>query len=599
MDIKRIRNFAIIAHIDHGKSTLADGLMELTQAIDERDKKSQFLDSMDIERERGITIKAQTVCLNYNDKDGCSYQLNLIDTPGHVDFSYEVSRSLSACEGALLVVDASQGVEAQTLAHATLAMANNLKLIPILNKVDLPSADIQQVSEQLNHLMGFSPEEILTISAKKKEGLETVLSSIVEKIPPPADSGETALRALIFDSWFDSYQGVVALCCIKSGQAKKGDKVFFMDSGLECEILKMGVFSPYPQGRKTLSTGEVGFIICGVKDIRKVKVGDTLTHQLNPAKEPLEGFKKLTPMVFSGVYPVDSGDFEWLKKSFEKLSLNDSSLVYETESSPALGFGFRCGFLGLLHLEIVQERLEREFNLNLIVTAPSVVYHVYLQSGKMKAIENPSHFPDFAQIDHIEEPYVSLSVYTSSESIGAVLKLCESKRGEQKRMEYLSSSRVMIEYELPLCEIVIDFHDRLKSASKGYASMEYEPCGFRSSRLLKLDILIDGDVIDALSLIVHHSQAESRGRQIVQKLKKVIPRQQYPIALQAGIGSKIIARETISAFRKDVTAKLYGGDVTRKRKLLEKQKKGKKRMKAVGRLSIPQEAFLAVLKTDE
>lgn len=599
MNVQNIRNFSIIAHIDHGKSTLADGLMSLTGAVEERDKKSQYLDSMDIERERGITIKAQTVCLNYTHQDQQIYQLNLIDTPGHVDFSYEVSRSLSACEGVLLVVDASQGVEAQTLAHAYLALEGNLKIIPVLNKVDLPSADVPQCKKQLMDLMGFQEDEILEISAKTGQGLKQILSTVVEKIPPPSSSSKDHLRALVFDSWFDSYQGVVALCRIKDGKIKQGDVVRFMDSQLECEVLKMGIFSPYVVSKKELSQGEVGFIICGIKDIKQIRVGDTVTHKSRPAEEPLAGFKKLKPMVYSGVYPISSDDFAHLKKALEKLSLNDSALAFDMETSPALGFGFRCGFLGLLHLEIVQERLEREFNLSLVVTAPSVIYQVFLTNGQVEEIENPSHLPDFSKIEKMKEPFVRLSIHTPSESIGAVLKLCEYNRGEQIRMEYLAKDRVIIEYRIPLAEVVTDFHDQLKSVSRGYASMEYEWEGYKESRLVKLDILLNGEVLDALSLIAHKEKSLSRGREIVKRLKKIIPRQQYPIALQAAIGGKIIARETISAYRKDVTAKLYGGDVTRKRKLLEKQKRGKKRMKEFGKISIPQEAFMAVLKSGE
>jgi len=600
MSVQNIRNFSIIAHIDHGKSTLADGLMNLTGAIEEKDKKSQYLDSMDIERERGITIKAQTVCLKYKHQDRQTYQLNLIDTPGHVDFSYEVSRSLSACEGALLVVDASQGVEAQTLAHAYLALAGDLKIIPVLNKVDLPSADVSQCKKQLMDLMGFHEDEFLEISAKSGKGVEQVLSAVVEKIPPPRSSfPEARLRALIFDSWFDSYQGVVALCRVQDGRVRRGDVVRFMSSQLECEVLKMGIFSPYVVSRKELSQGEVGFIICGVKDIKQIRVGDTLTHKIYPAEKPLEGFKKLKPMVYSGVYPVSSDDFADLKKALEKLSLNDSALAFDMETSPALGFGFRCGFLGLLHLEIVQERLEREFNLDLVVTAPSVIYQVFLTNGQVEEIENPSDLPDFSKIEKMKEPVVRLSVHAPSESIGAILKLCEHSRGEQIRMEYLAKDRVIIEYRVPLAEVVTDFHDQLKSASRGYASMEYEWEGYQESRLVKLDILLNGEILDALSLIVHKEKSLSRGREIVKRLKRIIPRQQYPIALQAAIGGRIIARETISAYRKDVTAKLYGGDVTRKRKLLEKQKRGKKRMKEFGKVSIPQEAFMAVLKSRE
>ena len=596
MELKHIRNFSIIAHIDHGKSTLADGLMDITRAIEERDKKSQFLDSMDIERERGITIKAQTVCLNYQHTNQKFYQLNLIDTPGHVDFSYEVSRSLSACEGALLVVDASQGVEAQTLAHAHLAIENNLKLIPVLNKVDLSSARVESIKQQLCDLIGFDENEIVEVSAKNRIGLENVLSAVVERIPPPETSKTSILRALVFDSWFDPYQGVVSLCRVKDGSISKGDSVIFMGTGLECEVLKMGIFSPYSLEKKKLHTGEVGFIISGVKDIKQIRVGDTITHKEPGAKEPLKGFKKVKPMVYSGVYPVDATDFSSLKKALEKLSLNDSALTYEIDSSPALGFGFRCGFLGLLHLEIVQERLEREFNLNLIVTAPSVVYYVYLTNGETEEVENPSHLPDFSKIDKITEPMIRLTIHTPADYIGGVFKLCEYGRGEQVRMEYSTSDRVIIEYNIPLAEVVTDFHDQLKSVSKGYASMEYEWSGYQEAKLVLLDILLNGEKIDALSTIIHKSKSEYKGRKIVKKLKEIIPRKQFPIALQAAIGGRVIARETISAFRKDVTAKLYGGDVTRKRKLLEKQKKGKKRMKEVGQVSIPQEAFMAVLK---
>ncbi len=597
MELKYIRNFSIIAHIDHGKSTLADGLMDITQAIQERDKKSQFLDSMDIERERGITIKAQTVCLHYKHTDGQIYQLNLIDTPGHVDFSYEVSRSLSACEGVLLVVDASQGVEAQTLAHAHLAIENNLKLIPVLNKVDLPSARVEEIKQQLCDLIGFHEDEILEISAKNQVGLEAVLSAVVQRVPSPQTSKKSSvLRALIFDSWFDSYQGVVSLCRVKDGNISKGDSIVFMGTGLECEVLKMGIFSPYPVEKKKLHTGEVGFVISGVKDIKQIRVGDTMTYKENPATEPLKGFKKVKPMVYSGVYPVDASDFALLRKSLEKLSLNDSALTYEMDSSPALGFGFRCGFLGLLHLEIVQERLEREFDLNLIVTAPSVVYQVYLTNGEMEEVENPSHLPDLSKIDKITEPMVRLTIHTPSDHIGGVFKLCEDGRGEQVRMEYSTADRVIIEYNIPLAEVVTDFHDQLKSVSKGYASMEYEWSGYQEAKLVLLDILLNSEKIDALSTILHKDKSEYKGRQIVKKLKEIIPRKQFPIALQAAIGGRVLARETIRAFRKDVTAKLYGGDVTRKRKLLEKQKKGKKRMKEVGQVSIPQEAFMAVLK---
>ncbi len=624
----RIRNFSIIAHIDHGKSTLADCFLEFTKAVDDRQKKEQFLDQMDLERERGITIKAQTVRLSYKAKDGLVYQLNLIDTPGHVDFSYEVSRSLSACEGVLLVVDASQGVEAQTMAHASLALAKELVIIPVLNKIDLPVSQPEEVSCQLEELIGVQKEEIIYASAKEKTGIQDILERVVRDIPPPfvpnkegggsssasttsiknpsvnttpteTHSPPSALRALVFDSWFDSYQGVVILCRVFEGQIKIGDEVRFIQGGKESAVMKLGVFTPFPYNLKELKSGEVGFVITGIKGIKDVIVGDTLTHSHTPDVSPLTGFKKLTRTVFSSLFPSDSNDFVSLKTALEKLALNDSSLIFETENSPALGFGFRCGFLGLLHLEIVQERLEREFNLNLIVTAPSVVYKVWTTGGEMKKLDNPSALPDPSKIQHIEEPFVRVSIHSPSEYAGAILKLCEDKRGEQIRMEYGSRKRMIIEYRLPLSEIVLDFHDRLKSVSRGYASMEYEWMDFAPSKLVKLDILLNGEKVDALSVILHRSKAQKKGRALVKKLKELIPRQQYQVAIQAGIGSKIIARETLSALRKDVTAKLYGGDVTRKQKLLKKQKKGKKRMKAIGKVDVPQSAFMAVLKADD
>lgn len=598
-DQNRIRNFSIIAHIDHGKSTLADGFLEITKAVDERQKKAQFLDRMDLERERGITIKAQTVRLSYKAGDGQLYQLNLIDTPGHVDFSYEVSRSLSACEGVLLVVDASQGVEAQTMAHASLAVAKDLVIIPVLNKIDLASARPEEVSKQLEELVGIKPEDVIYASARNKIGIKNILERIVSDIPSPGGKTAKPLKALVFDSWFDSYQGVVTLCRIMEGKLTVGDEVSFMQGGKKSTVLKLGVFTPFPCNLKELKTGEVGFVITGIKGIKDVIVGDTLTHTESPASFPLEGFKKLKPMVFSGLFPSDSNDFVQLKTALEKLALNDSSLVFETENSPALGFGFRCGFLGLLHLEIIQERLEREFNLQLIVTAPSVVYKVFTKKGEVKTLDNPSVLPDPSEIEQIEEPFVRVSIHTPSEYVGGVLKLCEDKRGEQIRMEYSSGNRMIIEYRLPMSEIVMDFHDRLKSVSRGYASMEYEWMGFAPSRLVKLDILLNGQKVDALSVILHHSKAQKKGRSLTQKLKELIHRQQYQVVIQAAIGSKIIARETLSALRKDVTAKCYGGDITRKRKLLEKQKKGKKRMKAVGKVDVPQSAFMAVLKTDD
>ncbi len=619
----RIRNFSIIAHIDHGKSTLADCFLEFTKAVDERQKKEQFLDQMELERERGITIKAQTVRLSYKAKDGLVYQLNLIDTPGHVDFSYEVSRSLSACEGVLLVVDASQGVEAQTMAHASLALTKDLIIIPVLNKIDLPASQPDEVSLQLEELIGIKKEEIIFVSAKEKIGIQDILERVVRDIPPPSalnlstpenkkSSGnqimdhspsspiaEGFLRALIFDSWFDSYQGVVILCRVVEGRIKVGDEVRFIQGRKESTVLKLGVFTPFPYNLKELKTGEVGFVITGIKGIKDVIVGDTLTHTEAPALSPLAGFKKLKPLVFSSLFPSDSKDFVQLKTALEKLVLNDSSLVFETENSPALGFGFRCGFLGLLHLEIIQERLEREFNLNLIITAPSVIYKVFTKAGEVQKLDNPSALLDPSKIEHIEEPFVRVDIHSPSEYVGGILKLCEERRGEQIRMEYSSGNRMIIEYRLPMSEIVMDFHDRLKSVSRGYASMEYEWMGFSPSELVKLDILLNGEKVDALSVILHRSKAQKKGRALVKKLKELIHRQQYQIAIQAGIGSKIIARETISALRKDVTAKCYGGDITRKRKLLEKQKKGKKRMKAIGKVDVPQSAFMAVLKADD
>ena len=602
----RIRNFSIIAHIDHGKSTLADCFLELTKALSAREQKEQFLDRMDLERERGITIKAQTVRLYHKAKDGLLYQLNLIDTPGHVDFSYEVSRSLSACEGVLLVVDASQGVEAQTMAHASLSVAKNMAIIPVLNKIDLPSARPEEVSQELIELVGVKKEEIICVSAKKKTGIRDILERVISDIPPPKSQAkkalsiqQTSLRALVFDSWFDSYQGVVILCRVMEGKVQQGDSVLLMQGGTKSTVLKLGVFTPFPYYMKELKAGEVGFVVTGLKTIKDVIVGDTLSPADAPANTPLPGFKKLKPMVFSSLFPSDSNDFIPLKNALEKLALNDSSLIFEKENSPALGFGFRCGFLGLLHLEIVQERLEREFHLHLIVTAPSVVYQVFDKKGKAIKIENPSALPDPSKIERIEEPFVRASIHTLSEYVGAVLKLCEEKRGQQIRMEYIPGNKVIIEYRLPMSEIVTDFHDRLKSLSRGYGSMEYEWMDFSPSKLIKLDILLNGEPVDALSLILHHSKAQQKGRALVKKLKELIPRQQYQVAIQAAIGSKIIARETLSAFRKDVTAKLYGGDVTRKRKLLEKQKKGKKRMKAIGKVEVPQSAFMAVLKTDD
>lgn len=598
-DPKLIRNFSIIAHIDHGKSTLADGLLSYTGSVSAREEKAQFLDNMELERERGITIKAQTVRLNYKAQDGQTYQINLIDTPGHVDFSYEVSRSLAACEGAILVVDAAQGVEAQTLANVYLALENNLEIIPVLNKIDLPSADIEGVKKQIEETIGLDTSEAVLASAKERKGIPEILEAIVKKVPPPKADRTAPLRALIFDSWFDSYQGVVILVRVMDGGIKKGDRIQFMSNAQDYEVLKLGVQAPFPVEVAELGAGEVGFMVCGIKDIRDVRVGDTVTTKKSPATEPLSGFKRVKPMVFSGIFPVIASDYEQLKDALEKLVLNDSSLTYEVEKSAALGFGYRCGFLGLLHMEIVQERLEREFGLNLITTAPTVVYRIRTTSGEEFELENPAHMPDPARIEVMQEPFVKVVVHTPSDYIGGILKLCEDKRGIQVKMDFVTDKKVMIEYRIPMNEIVMDFYDRLKSISKGYASMEYELVGFEESDLVKLDVLINGEPVDALSLIVHRSKAQGRGRSLVEKMRELIPRQQYQVAIQAAIGSKIVARETLSALRKDVTAKCYGGDISRKRKLLEKQKEGKKRMKQIGSVELPQEAFLAILKVED
>lgn len=603
MQPDHIRNFSIIAHIDHGKSTLADGLMVKTGAITQREEKAQFLDNMDIERERGITIKAQTVRLNYKAKDGEVYQLNLIDTPGHVDFSYEVSRSLSACEGALLVVDAAQGVEAQTLANVYLALENDLAIQVVINKIDLPSADPEGVKQQIEDAIGLDASGAIPASAKEKKGIDEILEAIVKNIPPPKADRSQPLRALIFDSWFDSYQGVITLCRVMDGAVAKGDRIRFMHTNRDYEVLKLGAFTPGPMILDKLEAGEVGFMICGIKDIRDVRVGDTITHVKSAthqqAETPLPGFKKIQPMVFSGIFPVDSTDFENLKEALDKLTLNDSSLSFEPEKSNALGFGFRCGFLGLLHMEVVQERLEREFNLDLITTAPSVVYRIFTKDGVEVRLENPSDLPDLTKIDRLEEPFAKVTLHTPTEYIGGLLKICEERRGQQIKMEYITDKKVIIQYKLPLNEMVMDFYDKLKSITKGYASMEYELMSYEPSDLVKMDILLNGEPVDALSVIVHRSKADYRGRQLCAKLKELIPRHQFQVAIQAAIGAKIVARETIGALRKDVTAKCYGGDISRKRKLLERQKEGKKRMKQVGSVEVPQEAFLAILRVDE
>lgn len=596
--LEKIRNFSIIAHIDHGKSTLADRLLEVTGTVTKREMKEQLLDKMDLERERGITIKAQPVRLVYKAKNGNEYTLNLIDTPGHVDFGYEVSRSLSACEGALLIVDASQGVEAQTLANVYLALDNDLEIIPVLNKIDLPSSDPDRVKADIEEIIGLDASDAILASAKTGLGTEDVLEAIVNRIPPPRGDEEKALKALIFDSWYDSYQGVIMMVRVFNGVARKGKKIRLMATNKTFEIIEVGAFHPNMRKMDALSPGEVGYVIAGIKELKDTKIGDTITDAAKPTDEPFPGFKELKPMVFSGLYPIDTNQYEDLKDALEKLRLNDSSFTYSPETSVALGFGFRCGFLGLLHMEIIQERLEREFELNLLNTAPSVAYRVTMVKGNILTIQNPVDLPPTQEIDFIEEPFIIASIHTPSEYVGSILTLCQERRGIQKDIKYLTSDRVIVEYELPLNEVVMEFYDRLKSLSKGYASLDYEMADFRRSNLVKLDILINGDPVDALSLIVHKDKAYYRGKEIAEKMKELIPRQMFEVAIQAAIGTKIIARSSVKALRKNVTAKCYGGDITRKRKLLEKQKEGKKRMKQVGRVEVPQEAFLAALKID-
>ena len=597
-DSSLIRNFSIIAHVDHGKSTLADCLMKETGAVTEREAQDQLLDKMDIERERGITVKSQTVRLNYRAKDGREYMLNLIDTPGHVDFTYEVSRSLAACEGALLVVDAAQGVEAQTLANVYMALDNNLEVLPVLNKIDLPSAETDKVCREIEDIIGLDSSNAAMVSAKKGIGIPEVLQQVVDYIPPPSGDSGAPLRALIFDSWFDSYLGIVLMIRIVDGEVHVGDKIRFMATGREYEVFQLGVFTPFPEQREELKLGEVGFLSASIKTIGHTIIGDTITTVGNLDTEPLPGYTEAKSMVFSGIYPVDSEQYEELKEALRKLSLNDSSLSYEMETSAALGFGFRCGFLGLLHMEIAQERLEREFNLQLITTAPSVVYQVHLKKGAVISVDNPSQLPSPIEIEYIEEPYIRARILTPQEYVGGIMKLAQERRGVQSLMEYPAPNRVMIEYEIPLNEIVLDFYDQLKSISKGYASLDYELIDFRKGALVKLDILLNGEMVDALSMIVPRDKAPFRGRELAKKIKEFIPKQMYEVAIQAAIGAKVIARETQGALRKDVTAKCYGGDVTRKRKLLEKQKEGKKRMKRVGSVEVPQEAFMAVLKIE-
>ncbi|OGC06866.1 elongation factor 4 [candidate division WOR-1 bacterium RIFOXYD2_FULL_36_8] len=591
MDIKKIRNFSIIAHIDHGKSTIADRLLEFTGTIDKRNMKEQVLDTMDLERERGITIKAQAIKMEYK-----GYTINLIDTPGHVDFSYEVSRSLAACEGAILIVDATQGIEAQTLANSYLALNSNLTIIPVINKIDLPNAEIEKVTEELQNVFGFKKEEIVLASAKEGIGMEDILESIIKKIPPPQGDEKAPLQALIFDSHYDSYKGVIAYIRIVNGILKTGTKIKMMGTGANYEVIEIGTLRLGFVKKEELTPGEVGYIISGVKNVKECRVGDTITYEKNMAKEPLPGYKPIKSMVFCGFYPINQGDFEHLAEALEKLQLNDAALFFEKETSVALGFGFRCGFLGLLHLEIVQERLEREHNIELIATAPNVIYKISLKNKEPIFIDNPAQFPSPSEIESIEEPYCKLTIFTPSEYIGKLMEITMDKRGEYKGIEYLDPSRAMIHYEIPLSELVSDYHDIMKSASRGYASMDYEPIGYKKADLVKMDVLLNEEPVDALSTIVHREKAYYKGKALVEKLKEVIPRHQFQVPIQASIGSKVIARETKPALRKDVLQKCYGGDVTRKRKLLEKQKEGKKRMKRVGTVDIPQEAFMAVLK---
>ena len=595
--MENIRNFCIIAHIDHGKSTLADRLLEITQTVIGKDMQEQVLDNMDLERERGITIKSHAIQMKYV-QDGVTYALNLIDTPGHVDFSYEVSRAIAACEGALLVVDASQGIQAQTISNLYQAMDNDLVIIPVINKMDLPAAMPEEVKDQIVDLAGCEREDIIEASAKTGTGMETILQRIVERIPPPSGDPEAPLQALIFDSIYNQYRGVLAYFKIINGQIRKGDSVKFFNTRKEYHADEIGVLGLGLVPRETLSTGDVGYIVSGIKESKEVKVGDTITHVDRPCSHAIEGFENVKPMVFAGIYPIDNEDYEDLRDALEKLVLNDASLTYEPESSVALGFGFRCGFLGLLHLEIVQERLDREFEMNVISTVPNVFYHVYTKKGARVDVYNPSGLPDPTEIDYIEEPYIQAQVISLPEYIGVIMKLCLDKRGELKSQVYLTTDRVELSFELPLAEIVFDFYDRLKSISRGYASFDYFQLGFKPAKLVRLDILLNGETVDALSTLIHHENAYRFGRRMCEKLKELIPRQQFDIAIQAAIGGKIIARETVKAFRKDVTAKCYGGDITRKRKLLEKQKKGKKKMKQVGNVEVPQTAFLAVLKLD-
>ncbi|HEX8560983.1 MAG TPA: translation elongation factor 4 [Pyrinomonadaceae bacterium] len=599
MNPERIRNFSIIAHIDHGKSTLADRLLELTGALSEREMEAQVLDNMDLERERGITIKAHAVRLDYRARDGQAYVLNLIDTPGHVDFSYEVSRSLSACEGALLVVDASQGVEAQTLANTYLAIGENLELIPVINKIDLPGAEPEKVMEQIENVIGLDTGNAVLASAKTGVGVADILEAIVRDIPAPRGSADAPLKALIFDSWYDSYRGVIVLFRVIDGTLKPGMKIRFFNTGRDYQVESVGVNRPRATPIDSLSVGEVGFLTASIKTVADVQIGDTITEAARPTKEPFPGFQEIKPMVFAGLYPVEANQYEELRDALDKLRLNDASFFYEPESSVALGFGFRCGFLGLLHMEIVQERLEREFDLDLITTAPGVRYRVTTTDGEVVEVDSPAKMPDTVRIQKIEEPIIEATILSSDDFLGGILPLLEEKRGVQKKFEYIAEKRVMLVYELPLNEIVLDFYDRLKSVSRGYASLDYHLAGYIESDLVKLDLMVAGEPVDALSIIVHRQNSQARGRILAEKMRQLIPRQLFEVPIQAAIGNKIIARETVKAMGKNVIAKCYGGDITRKRKLLEKQKEGKKRMKRVGKIEIPQEAFLAVLKVNE